>query len=116
MSVKVEHYETRLKRRLQARIRLTNRRLLEDIHVASLPMTPFLTGDLRGQVYKTTTEYTGTITWTVPYAAYQERGMRKDGSHVVKHYSKPNTNKHFAKRAVQKVVTNRNIKKYMDAI
>lgn len=38
------------------------------------------------------------------YAAYQERGMRKDGSHPVRNYSTAGTSKGFFKRAIGKVV------------
>lgn len=41
------------------------------------------------------------------YAAYQERGMRADGSHVVRHYSTPGTSKGFFRRAINSVVVNR---------
>lgn len=40
------------------------------------------------------------------YAAYQERGRRKDGSHVVKNYSTPATGKDFLKGAGEKVSKN----------
>lgn len=43
----------------------------------------------------------------VAYAAYQERGMRKSGSHVVRNYSTPGTSKGFFKRAIQAVRRNR---------
>lgn len=35
----------------------------------------------------------------VAYAAYQERGMRADGSHKVRHYTTPGTGAHFLKNA-----------------
>lgn len=38
------------------------------------------------------------------YAAYQERGRRFDGSHVVKNYTTPGTGKDFLKGAAQQVV------------
>lgn len=37
------------------------------------------------------------------YAAYQERGMRADGTRVVKKYTTPNTNKDFLKDAGKKI-------------
>jgi hypothetical protein len=36
------------------------------------------------------------------YAAYQERGMRADGSHVVRHYSTSGTGAHWFKDAIDK--------------
>lgn len=31
----------------------------------------------------------------IPYAMYQERGMRADGTHVVRHYTTPGTQAHY---------------------
>lgn len=41
------------------------------------------------------------------YAAYQERGMRADGSHAVRHYTTGGTGKGFFRRAIDGVVKNR---------
>jgi len=41
------------------------------------------------------------------YAAYQERGMRRDGSHVVRNYSTPGTSAGFFHRAIEVVARNR---------
>jgi hypothetical protein len=41
------------------------------------------------------------------YSAYQERGARQDGSHVVKHYTTPGTSAGWFKRAIDSVVKNR---------
>lgn len=41
------------------------------------------------------------------YAAFQERGMRSDGSHRVKHYTTAGTGKGFFRRAIDLVVRNR---------
>lgn len=40
------------------------------------------------------------------HASYQERGKRKDGSHVVRKYTTPNTGAHFLARAGQKIAEN----------
>ena len=42
----------------------------------------------------------------VAYAAYQERGMRFDGSHVVKKYSTPGTGKGWFNAAIKTVAKN----------
>lgn len=39
----------------------------------------------------------------LPYAAYQERGERHDGSHKVRRYSTPGTGKHFLLRAGERI-------------
>jgi hypothetical protein len=36
-----------------------------------------------------------TVGFNTPYAAYQHEGMRKDGSHVVRNYSEPDTGPKF---------------------
>lgn len=41
-----------------------------------------------------------------PYALYQERGMRKDGSHVVRKYTTPNTGKAYLRSAGESVSKN----------
>ena len=114
--VLVEHYERELTDRLRAKIKQTNRMLLEDIHRKANPTTPFLDGDLRQLVIKTTAGLNGTITWTVPYAQYQERGRRRyQPYHEVKNYTTPGTGKEFAKKAVKKVMTDMpRIKKYLN--
>lgn len=43
------------------------------------------------------------IEFNKEYAAYQHRGMRADGSHVVKNYSSPGTGKLFLSRAAGEV-------------
>ena len=48
----------------------------------------------------------------VPYAAYQERGMRKDGSHKVRHYTTPGTGAHYLEEAAEKIVQ-KGIKPYL---
>lgn len=40
------------------------------------------------------------------YAAYQEAGERKDGSHVVRKYTTPSTGKNFLKGAGERVTSN----------
>lgn len=40
------------------------------------------------------------------YAAYQERGMRYDGSHVIRNYTTPGTRKGWFNAAIQTVAKN----------
>jgi len=75
-----------------------------DVKKESLPKTPLKYNNLRKSVnVKSNQTSTGAkceITWEQPYAAYQERGMRYDGTHVVRHYTTPGTGPWFAKNAV----------------
>jgi hypothetical protein len=46
------------------------------------------------------------ITYESPYAEYQYYGMRKDGTHVVKHYTTPGTGTYWDKRMVSAEMQN----------
>ena len=106
MPVTIQHNEEYIRQLTTQRISLANRLIIEDIHRTSLHNTPMLSSQLRRNVTKTVVPetYTGTIIWKVPYASYQERGSRADGSHVVKNYTTPGTGKDFAKNAVKKTI------------
>lgn len=41
------------------------------------------------------------------YAAFQERGMRRDGTHIVRHYSTGGTSKGFFRRAINMVINHK---------
>ena len=103
MPVKVEHRENNIITALKFKVAIANRLIIEDVHRTSLPKTPMKNSYLRRDVKKTVVPetYTGTIIWKVPYASYQERGSRADGSHIVKHYTTSGTGKDFAKNAVK---------------
>ncbi len=70
--------------------------------------TPVKTGAMKADVrhFKSTNNK-----WRVEadkaYSAYQERGARADGSHIVKHYTTPGTSAGWFKRAIDSVVKNR---------
>lgn len=77
---------------------------------------PYKTGKLSqtGRV-----EETGGFSRTVvfgnvdtPYAAYQERGMRFDGSHVVRNYTTPGTGSRYLQTAAESVIKE-GLKKYL---
>ena len=106
MPVTIQHNEEYIRQLTTQRISLANRLIIEDIHRTSLHNTPMLSSQLRRNVTKTVVPetYTGTIIWKVPYASYQERGSRADGTHVVKNYTTPGTGKDFAKNAVKKTI------------
>ena len=106
MPVTIQHNEEYIRQLTTQRISLANRLIIEDIHRTSLHNTPMISSQLRRNVTKTVVPetYTGTIIWKVPYASYQERGSRADGSYVVKNYTTPGTGKDFAKNAVKKTL------------
>lgn len=51
-------------------------------------------GNLKNRVWLTS----HSITYQSPYATYQYYGVRKDGSHKVKHYTTPGTGPYWDKR------------------
>ena len=106
MPVIIQHNEEYIRQLTTQRISLANRLIIEDIHRTSLHNTPMLSSQLRRNVTKTVVPetYTGTIIWRQCYAAYQERGMRADGTHVVKNYTTSGTGKDFAKNAVKETL------------
>lgn len=112
MPVIIQHNEEYIRQLTTQRISLANRLIIEDIHRNSIFNTPMLSSQLRRNVLKTVVPetYTGTIIWRQPYASYQERGMRADGTHVVKNYTTPGTGKDFAKNAVNKTL--KQVKKF----
>lgn len=44
------------------------------------------------------------VVYTKPYAAYQERGERADGSRKVRKYTSPGTGKHYLEKTGNRVV------------
>lgn len=107
MPVKIEHRENNIITALKFKVAIANRLIIEDVHRTSLHKTPMKNSYLRRDVEKTVVPetYTGTIIWKVPYASYQERGMRADKTHIVKHYTTPGTGKDFAKNAVKETLS-----------
>lgn len=84
------------------------RMMMEDIHMLANPVTPKrpapVGGNLRTSITKQMeTPLKGVMRWNVPYAQYQERGMRADKTHVVKRYSTPGTHAHFVEESINKV-------------
>jgi hypothetical protein len=65
-------------------------------------------GHLQSSIYHTRSD-SGHIRVLInkDYASYQERGARRDGSHVVKNYSTPGTGKHFFIDSINKTLRRR---------
>jgi hypothetical protein len=92
-------------------------RAMADATVKTSKVTaPLLNGPLRNS---SRIERNGPLNYSavygggsVQYAAYQERGMRKDGSHKVRHYTTPGTGAHFLRNAGD-VTAKQGIKAYL---
>ena len=79
-------------------------RMATDIMTIAKVKVPLKSGNLQDQM---TTRKVGVghhqVRVDETYAGYQERGMRKDGSRVVRRYTTPGTGKNFLKGAGQQV-------------
>lgn len=86
------------------------RAMAEDVVKVSNPSTPHSGtggGGLRSRrriEQKTTTAYN--VRWEVPYAEYQNRGSRRDGSRPVKNYTTPGTGAKFVDKGLNYVKKN----------
>lgn len=78
--------------------------LCDNVVDIAKPKTPKDKGNLRQDILKIVTGLHGKIEWRKVYAQYQERGSRKDGTHVVKKYTTPGTGPHYAENAVNKAI------------
>lgn len=79
-------------------------RMARDIKQIAQSTVPYRDGDLFNSARD---EKLSTLQYQVifdkEYAAYQERGMRKDGSHVIRKYTTPSTGAGFLDKAGTKV-------------
>lgn len=73
-----------------------------DVKRDSLRQTPLKSHQLRASIKLSSQGTTQRIKWDQPYAQYQERGMRHDGTHVVRHYTTAGTGPGFAKNAIKR--------------
>lgn len=80
-------------------LRLMSDKLIE----LSEPNTPKRKGNLRTDILKQTLGLKSKVIWGKGYAAYQERGARKDGSRAVRNYTTGGTGAHFAENAARKL-------------
>lgn len=90
---------------MQNRKFLFGQYMASDIKRRAISITPNKYGNLHTQIYVKGYGETTSITWRMPYAAYQERGMRADGTHVVRNYTTPGTGPHFAQQSVHETLT-----------
>lgn len=77
-----------------------------DVKRSSLQSTPLKSHQLRASIKLSAQGTTQRIAWNQPYAQFQERGMRYDGTHKIQHYTTSGTGPWFAKTAVKKCLKN----------
>ena len=105
MSVYFKDNSNLIKTRNENANTLIIRQMLEDTWTFANPVTPLKTGHLRSAVDKRMIDNkSGYIEWNTPYASYQDRGMRADGSRVIRNHTTPGTHERFASEAVSKVL------------
>lgn len=79
-----------------------------EINIKTETGTPVKTGDMKAETRHFRTRSGGYRVESVKeYAAYQERGARRDGSHVVKNYTTAGTGPHWFQKAIDMVLKNR---------
>ena len=106
MSAEIDDKTPQVKNEVSNQVSLMVRLMIEDLHRRSVSKTPMKEGNLRAMVAKQIVGKTGIIEWRAPYASYQERGMRADGTRVVRNYTTPGTQAHYAEESVQEVINN----------
>lgn len=76
----------------------------EEVVKQSEKFTPLKSGQLRSNVTKQVLGLKGKIRWEEPYAQFQERGARADGTRRVRRYTTPGTGKGFALKGVKQAL------------
>ena len=72
----------------------------KDIMITAQMRVPYKSGKLhKSAVVRKKSNLSFRVLFDKEYAAYQERGMRRDGSHVVKRYTSAGTGKDYLKNA-----------------
>ena len=75
-----------------------------DVEILAVAKVPYKGGDLQRSVeHKRVGRLHHRTQFNEDYAAYQERGKRRDGTRVVRRYTTPGTGKGFLKGAGQQV-------------
>lgn len=102
MGVRVDNRLPRFKQNASDAFDMMLAKMRNDAFVLSQAKVPFEEGDLqasgkqeRRALHKHRVSYGESL--DDPRAAYQERGSRKDGSHVVRNYTTAGTGKNFLK-------------------
>lgn len=107
--VTVDSKVKRFKANTSDAVELLLMKMRNDAFILSQAKVPYKEGDLsasgkqeRRKLHSHRVSYGESL--SDPRAAYQERGMRRDGSHVVRNYTTAGTNKNFLKDAATNVI------------
>lgn len=109
MAVHVTDHSEEIKNATKVKSSIFLRLMMESIEKIAQPNTPKDKGNLGNDILKNVTGVRGRMEWRKDYAQYQERGMRKDGTRRVKHYTTPGTGPHYAENAVMAGIDKTNV-------
>ena len=101
MSIKITDSTAIIKSQTAQKASIFLRTMADELVTLSTPGTPRDKGNLRQDIIKQVLGLKGKVVWGKNYAAYQERGVRRDGSRRVRKYTTPGTGAHFAQNAAK---------------
>lgn len=112
MAVRVRDNSEQIKRKALETSDLVLSAVTTDIFRLSQIQVPLKKGTLQSSgIITKPRNLTYRIGYHTPYASYQHRGERLDGSHVVKKYSYPGKKKHYVTDPAQTIM--KNIRSYI---
>ena len=100
MSVRVNSLETILKRLNIQRGGPAHAYFTELCYKKMNKFVPMSEGVSKGSLRNNVSLTTDSITYESPYASYQFYGRRRDGTHVIKHWTTPGTGPRWDKRMI----------------
>lgn len=108
MSVKIVDNTQKVRIESTQRVNLFLRFFMDEVEKHSNPITPKKEGKLRQSTIKVVTPsgmfLRGVMKWVKEYAAAQEVGQTQ--GRIIRNYTTPGTGRNYAKRGVQKAMTN----------
>jgi len=116
MPVKVKDNSSNLKSKIEGQVNLMLSAITNDVYRLSQQQVPVSAGggqlQSSGQIRPGHLKYQ--IKYNKEYAAYQHRGMRRDGTHVVRNYTYPGKKSHYLSDPAETVLRNQKsyIKRY----
>lgn len=101
MATKVTDHSVEFEQKITQKVNIFLRLFTEQTVETAFPKTPKRDNFLRKDVLKQVLGLNAKIIWDKAYAAVQERGSRKDGTHKIRNYTTPGTGPHFAENAIK---------------
>lgn len=111
MSVKQENNTSAVLKNIEGKIDLVLSSMVTDIYRLSQQQVPVSAGGGHLQSFglaKRVGNLKYEIKYNKEYASYQHRGMRRDGTHVVKNYTYPGKKSHYLTDPAEQILKNQN--------